>query len=41
MERVVERKGKISGEVRYAITSPGDEVGPERLLQHVRGHWGD
>lgn len=40
LERVVERKGKISGEVRYAITSLGDEVGPEQLLRHVRGHWG-
>ncbi len=40
VERVAERKGKISGEVRYAITSLGDEVGPEQLLKHVRGHWG-
>ncbi len=40
VERVAERKGKISGEVRYAVTSLGDEVGPERLLKHVRGHWG-
>jgi len=40
MERVAERKGKIGGEVRYAITSLGQEVGPEQLLRHVRGHWG-
>jgi len=40
VERVAERKGKISGEVRYAITSLGNEVGPEQLLKHVRGHWG-
>lgn len=39
VERVVERKGKISAEVRYAITSLGEEVGPERLLKYMRGHW--
>lgn len=40
LERLTERKGKLSGEVRYAITSLGEEVGPEQLLRHVRGHWG-
>lgn len=40
VERGAERKGKISGEVRSAITSLGDEVGPEQLLKHGRGHWG-
>lgn len=40
MERVAERKGKTGGEVRYAITSLGEKVGPGQLLRHVRGHWG-
>ena len=39
-ERGTERKGRVSGEVRYAITSLCQQVGPEQLLQHVRGHWG-
>ena len=40
IERTSERKGKTSHQVRYAITSLGEEVGPEQLLKHVRGHWG-
>lgn len=40
IERVSERKGKLTREVRYAITSLGDEVGARQLLRHVRGHWG-
>ena len=40
IERVSERKGKLSREVRYAITSLGEEVGAGQLLTHVRGHWG-
>jgi predicted transposase YbfD/YdcC len=40
VERLVERKGKRSGEVRYAITSLGERVGPDQLLKHVRSHWG-
>lgn len=40
IERVSERKGKLSREVRYAITSLGEEVGAQQLLRHVRGHWG-
>lgn len=40
VERVVKRKGKVSGEVRYAVTSLGEEVGALQLLRHVRGHWG-
>jgi predicted transposase YbfD/YdcC len=40
VERVSERKGKETRQVRYAITDLGEEVGPERLLRHVRGHWG-
>ncbi len=39
VERKTERKGKVGGEVRYAITSLGEEVGPEQLLGHIRGHW--
>jgi predicted transposase YbfD/YdcC len=34
------RDGKTTVEVRYGITSlTASEAGPERLLQHVRGHW--
>lgn len=40
IERVSERKGKLTREMRYAITSLGDEVGARQLLRHVRGHWG-
>ena len=40
IEREVERKGKVSHDLRYAITSLGEHVGPDRLLKHVRGHWG-
>lgn len=40
VERVTTHKGKVSREVRYAITSLGDEVGAIQLLKHVRGHWG-
>ena len=40
VERVSERKGKESRQVRYAITSLGEEVGASQLLRHVRGHWG-
>jgi predicted transposase YbfD/YdcC len=40
VERVSERKGKITSEVRYAITSLGKEAGPAQLLEHIRGHWG-
>lgn len=33
-------RGETSTEVRYAITSQGqDQAGPSRLLQLVRGHW--
>jgi len=39
VERVTERKGKVSSEVRYAITSLGESVGAARLLRLVRGHW--
>jgi len=39
VERRTERKGKVSEEVRYAITSLGSEVKPEQLLRHIRGHW--
>jgi len=40
IERVSERKGKASRQVRYAITSLGKRVGAKELLKHVRGHWG-
>lgn len=39
IEREVEQKGKMTCDVRYAITSLGDHVGPEALLGYVRGHW--
>ncbi len=39
IERETERKGKVGGEVRYAITNLGEEVKPEQLLRHIRGHW--
>jgi hypothetical protein len=39
VEREVERKGKVSCEVRYAISSL--EVGASELLGHMRGRWGD
>jgi predicted transposase YbfD/YdcC len=39
VERKTERKGKLGGEVRYAITNLGEEAGPEQLLGHIRGHW--
>lgn len=37
VEREVERKGKLTTDVRYAITSL--EVEAVRLLGYVRGHW--
>lgn len=40
VERVSERKGKVTRQVRYAITDLGPEVGPEYLQRHIRGHWG-
>lgn len=40
VERVSVRKGKESRQVRYAITSLREDVGPDALLKHVRGHWG-
>lgn len=39
IERETKRKGKVSREVRYAMTSLGSAVQPATLLQHVRGHW--
>ncbi len=40
VERTTERKGKVTNEVRYAITSLGRGIGPDELLRHIRGHWG-
>ena len=40
MEGVTEHKGKVSSEVRYAITSLDESVGAAKLLRLVRGHWG-
>jgi predicted transposase YbfD/YdcC len=39
VERTVIRKGEVTTEVRYAITSLGPKVGPARLLALWRGHW--
>ena len=39
IEREVARKGKITRDLRYAITSLRDQVGAEALLKYVRGHW--
>lgn len=39
IERKVEQKGKSTRDLRYAITSLGEQVGPAALLQYVRGHW--
>lgn len=39
IERRAQRKGRAQREVRYAITSQGVEVGPDRLLAQVRSHW--
>ncbi len=40
MERVVEEKGKVTRQVRYAITSLREAGGAALLLERVRGHWG-
>jgi predicted transposase YbfD/YdcC len=40
IERTVTRRGKVSREVAYAITSLGPVVGPATLLWLWRGHWG-
>lgn len=40
MERIAERKGKRTRQVRYAITSLGLQTGADDLLRLVRGHWG-
>ena len=39
IERTVIRRGKISHEVAYAITSLSPPVGPAALLWLWRGHW--
>jgi predicted transposase YbfD/YdcC len=39
VERSVRRRGKLSREVAYAVTSLGPEVGPAELLRRWRGHW--
>lgn len=39
IEREVEQKGKATRDLRYAITSLREQVGPEALLEYVRGHW--
>lgn len=36
---MTELKGKVSSEVRYAITSLGESVEAAQLLRLVRGHW--
>ncbi len=40
VERVSVRQGQVTRQVRYAITSLRESVGPGDLLRHVRGHWG-
>lgn len=40
VERVSLRKDKETRQVRYGITSLKAQIGPDALLQHVRGHWG-
>ncbi len=39
VERIAERKGKLTRQVRYAITSLGPQTGADDLLGFVRGHW--
>ena len=39
LERTVTRRGKVSREVSYAITSLAPPVGPAALLRLWRGHW--
>jgi predicted transposase YbfD/YdcC len=39
IKRRTERTGKVSQEVRYGITSLGEDVGAWQLLGYVRGHW--
>lgn len=40
LERRCTRRGVVTTEVRYAITSLGAAVGADRLLAYKRGHWG-
>lgn len=40
VERRCKRRGEVTTEVRYAITSLGAAVGADRLLAYKRGHWG-
>jgi hypothetical protein len=39
VERRVVRRGELSVETAYAVTSLGPEVGPAELLAIWRGHW--
>jgi predicted transposase YbfD/YdcC len=39
VERTVRRRGKLSREVAYAVTSLGPERGAAELLRLWRGHW--
>lgn len=39
IERQVTRRGQVTHEVAYAITSLSPRVGPARLLRLWRGHW--
>jgi predicted transposase YbfD/YdcC len=40
VERAVERGGRVTREVAYAVTSLGPRGGPAQLLHLWRGHWG-
>ena len=39
IERASECKGKLSIQVRYAISSLSPQVGAATILEYVRGHW--
>jgi len=40
VERQTERKGKLTRQVRYSMTSLDARTSAGQLLGHVRGHWG-
>lgn len=40
LERTTMRRGKVTRQVRYLITSQNPSVTAATLLRHVRGHWG-
>jgi predicted transposase YbfD/YdcC len=40
IERLSERKGKQTRQIRYAITSLDERASAATLLRHIRSHWG-